>query len=43
MNTKMTGRSPMKHYHMTKYVFTDVDYKHTKKICEDFEIKNFGE
>ena len=22
---------------------TDVDYAHTKKVCEDFEIKKLGE
>ena len=24
-------------------VITEVDYKHGKRICEDFEIKNWGE
>ena len=51
MSTWITGKSLMKlHYQKKKFYsnlnmkdITDADYKHAKRVCKDFEIKNLGE
>ena len=48
----MIGKSLMKHHYLKKEEFysnlnieetTDSDYMHGKRVCKDFNIKNFGE
>ena len=49
MNTWMIGKNSMKHHEDDFYSdlnmegITDADYKHTKRVCQDFKIKNVGE
>ena len=52
MSICMNGESLMKHHCLKKKGFysklimediTDADYMHTKRVCEDFEIKHLGE
>ena len=48
----MIGEIVIKHYYLKKKYFyrhlniediTDADYAHSKKVCKDFEMKNFRE
>ena len=51
MSTWMNGKSLMKqHYQKKKFYsnlnidnITDADYMHAKRVCKDFQIKNFGQ
>ena len=51
MSIWVNGKSLMKHNCLkkknviaTKYGgFADIDYMHAKRVCEDFEIEDFGE
>ena len=52
MNLWIHGKNLMKHHCWKKDDFysnvnmdsiTDVDYMHTKRVCNYFEIKNFGD
>ena len=42
----MIGKNLKKHHYLKKIFtvsmedITDADYPHTKRVCEDFEIKN---
>ena len=53
-NLWMTGKNSMKHHHqrnikenfyshLNTQDITDADYAHPKRVCKDFEMKNFGE
>ena len=33
----------MKHHYLIKKIFTDIDYRHAKKVCKDFEMKHLSD
>ena len=41
MNTWMIGENFYSHFNMK--AITDADYKHAKRVCKEFKIKNLGE
>ena len=50
MNIWMIGKNSMKYHYLKKFFYshlnmediTDADYKHAKRVCKDFEIKQLG-
>ena len=52
MNKWMIGKKSMEHHssekedfwiHLNMKDITDADYKHVKRVCKGFEIKNLGQ
>ena len=51
MNIWTIGKNLIKHPYLKRRFLqsikyediTDADYMHTKRVCQDFEIKNLGE